>query len=144
MHNRSLLLLTFSMIIVFGALHQVASALYFYWTLWWFDNLMHLLGGLSLGFFSLWMVNFSGLFGPPRVLTRRWAVIVSLVVVVIIASAWEVFEYVNGMTQATEESYAQDVVHDLLAGALGAFLAAFIVGRRKFYNSVTRIDKHHA
>ena len=46
----------------------------------------------------------------------------------VLGGVWEIFEYVNGLTESTEE-YSLDVIHDLLSDALGAILA-FLVAKR--------------
>lgn len=147
MRNRSLLFFTFTLIIIFGTLHLLAGIFYFYWTLWWFDYLMHFLGGLSLGLFFLWIFYASGFAANRRERAglsglarpaRLQAVFMSLIPVLILGIGWEIFEFVNGITQATEESYTLDVAHDLLADGLGAF-AASIIGRwRGFYNNANK------
>ena len=126
MRKYSLLYIAFGFVIILGALHFIADAFYLYWTLWWFDNVMHFLGGLSLGFLSLYIFYESDFFLGKIPFSR--AVIISLVFVMIFGGAWEVFEYVNGLTQSTEK-YSLDVVHDLFSDVLGAILAPLIAKR---------------
>jgi len=103
----------------------VASEFYFYWIYWWFDYIMHFLGGLSIGLFVLWgALRFGFLSGGER--DDVWIIMMALIAVLIIGISWEIFEYMNGLTQSTE-SYSLDVVHDLWSDVLGAFLAGFIV-----------------
>lgn len=139
MQNRYLLLLSFSLVFVLGILHHVASVFYFYWTLWWFDYLMHFLGGLSLGLFSIWVAHVSGIFGRsvPN-LTRLF--FTCFLPVLFIGVAWEVFEYAYGLTQATEDTYALDVAHDLIADMVGALLAMWVGSRRVFHRSLEGIN----
>ena len=46
----------------------------------------------------------------------------------LVGGLWEVFEYVNDLTQSTE-AYHLDVVHDLLADGAGAMLASLLAVR---------------
>ena len=126
MRKYSLLYIAFGLVFILGTLHFIAEAFYLYWILWWFDNVMHFLGGFSLGFLSLYIFYESDLFLGKIPFSR--AVLISLTFVMIFGGAWEVFEYVNGLTQSTEK-YSLDVVHDLLSDALGAILAPLIAKR---------------
>lgn len=126
MRKHQLLYTSFALVILLGSLHFIADAFYLYWTTWWFDNVMHFLGGFSLGFFSLYVFYESGIFGDK--VSPSQAVLVSLVFVMIVSGAWEVFEYINGLTESTE-IYSLDIKHDLLADALGAILAPLVAKR---------------
>ncbi|MBX4189183.1 hypothetical protein KW785_01140 [Candidatus Parcubacteria bacterium] len=129
--KRRLLWIAFTLIALLGLLHIVASKFYFYWDISWFDNVMHFLGGLSLGFFLLWFWFASGVFerSTPG---KREAFVVSLVSVMLIGIGWEFFEFVHGLTQSTE-AYSLDTFHDLSADFLGAAVAGLIGRRRSFY-----------
>ncbi len=107
-------------------LNYVALSLHLYWTLWWLDNVAHFLGGFSLGFFALYIFHESGLFGDSLSFSR--VIFLSFIFVMILSGAWEIFEYVNGITQSTEK-YSLDVVHDLLSDTLGVILALLITKR---------------
>lgn len=131
MKKRNLLFFAFSLILLLGVLNAIAGAFYLYWTVDWFDNVTHFLGGLSLGMLSLWIIYDSGFFSKLEPSTKR-AVITSVIAVLIIGIGWEVFEYINGLTQSTEE-YSLDVMHDLIADVLGAVLAGIIGSWKNFY-----------
>jgi asparagine N-glycosylation enzyme membrane subunit Stt3 len=77
---------------------------------WWYDNVLHILGGIALGFLGL------RLFGP-----RFWATI-SLTGTV--AIAWEVFEHVGHAVAPMYIGYggAWDTIFDIACGILGASL----------------------
>ena len=126
MRKFPLLYISLVLVITLGALHFIALHFYFYWTTWWFDNLMHFLGGFSLGFFSLYIFYESGLFGDKISFSK--VVFMSFVFVMMVGGAYEVFEYVNNITQSTEK-YSLDIIHDLLSDALGVILALLIVKR---------------
>ncbi len=126
MKKYPLLYTSFVLVLLLGIIHFVADAFYLYWVIWWFDNLSHFLAGFSLGFFSLSIFYESSLFGDKLSLSR--AVFISFIFVMILGGIWEIFEYVNGLTQSTEK-YSLDVVHDLLSDALGAILALLIAKR---------------
>ena len=117
---------SFVSVLLLGIVHFVAVALYLYWTIWWFDNLSHFLAGFSLGFFSLFIFYESGLFRDK--LSFLKVSFISFIFVMMLSGIWEIFEYINGLTQSTEK-YSLDVVHDLLSDSLGAILALLIARR---------------
>ena len=116
MKRNSILYTALGLVVLLGLMNYMAISLYLYWTIWWFDNVMHFLGGLSLGFVVLYAFYDSK------------AVFSCFILVMMLGGVWEVFEYVNGLTISTE-SYPLDVVHDLIADALGAISAILITKR---------------
>lgn len=126
-----LLFISFFLIALLGALHFIASEFYFYWTISWFDTMMHFLGGISLGLFSLWVAYSAGLF-KKMPLSRSAIIVTAFFSVLIIGVGWEIFEKMNGLTQSTE-GYRLDTIHDLLADMAGALVAGFIGGCSKLY-----------
>lgn len=80
---------------------------------------MHLLGGLCLGLFFVWLGGRLG----------SWSSLVVLALVMAIGVAWEVFEYAYGITGVVQGSYALDLVLDLVADFLGV-LAALAIGKK--------------
>ena len=128
MKKHSHLYIAFGLVVVLGTLHFIATAFYFYWTLWWFDNLMHFLAGLTGGFIAVWFLFDSGIFykHPPTV---SESVLWALLFLVTVGIVWEIFEYVNGITQLFE-SYTVDTLADLFFDALGAILAGVIGAKR--------------
>lgn len=116
--------------VVLGLSHFIAEKFYLYWTLWWFDNYMHFLGGFVVGLASVWLVFDSGLFirREPRV---SEAVLAALIFVVVIGVAWEVFEYVGGIA-GFEHNYVEDTISDIVFDILGATTAA-LIGVKKIF-----------
>ncbi|MEX0932373.1 MAG: hypothetical protein WDZ61_00565 [Parcubacteria group bacterium] len=129
--NYSLLLVAFALILALGILHFSAIFFYFYWTLWWFDTMMHFLGGLSIGMFIIWVSSKAGFLGvgiPPR----GRAMTVVLILIAVIGVGWEVFEYIFNIAKSTEDSYVLDTIADLVADMVGGFTAV-IVGRKGLF-----------
>lgn len=131
MKNRfPLLYISLVLTAILAAFHFVATASYFYWIYWWSDVVMHFFAGVcgalasyavlfDVGWWKLWREEF------PPILTRMLIVFIS---VMIAGVAWEIFEYVNGLTDSME-GYSLDVTNDLLMDALGAILALLIAKR---------------
>ncbi len=126
-----LLFIILGLAILLGGLHYLASELYFYWFISWFDNLMHFLGGLTIGLLSLWICFISGIF-PRATPTKKEAIITSMAAVLVIGIGWEIFEFVNGLTQSTE-GYPLDTFHDLISDLAGAVIAGDLGSRKKFF-----------
>ena len=124
-----LLLVSLFFIIVLAILHFAALIFLFYWRFAWFDNLMHVLGGVWLASSLIWLTNFS----PYKItlsLRGESELTTILIGVLTISVFWEVFEYVLGVTYA--ERYLVDTAADLFFGLAGATAAWFILKRLGF------------
>lgn len=129
--NHRLLYISFLFIALLGVLHYLASSFYFYWTISWFDTVMHFLGGISMGLLSLWVIYASGIF-KRMTPTRTRTIVTVLIAVLVVGIGWEIFENLNGLTQSTE-GYKLDTIHDLIADICGGLVAGFIGANKKFY-----------
>ena len=104
------------MVLILG-LHLMGIYFYLYWTVSWFDILLHFLGGLSLGVFFIW------LFGLRE---RSYKTLFLVVLfIVIIGVGWEIFEYINNIAKSTEE-YVPDTILDLVMDTAGAVVAYYL------------------
>jgi uncharacterized membrane protein YjdF len=138
MKKYSLIFISFWLMLLLAGLHFLAITYYFYWTISWFDNLMHFLGGLTGGFFAVWFFFDSGLVFNIEP-TRRQAVYAALISVMIVGVVWEIFEYRFGVTGFEGlPGYEFDTTLDLIFDALGAIVAG-IIGSRKIF----RIKESH-
>jgi len=101
-------------------IHVLSLELFLYWKYLWLDIPIHALGGavMALLFFTV-----HDLF--PKYPTRLMYPIPVLLLVLLIALAWEVFELRAGIP--IEEDYEIDTIVDLIMGMLGA-LMGYIVG----------------
>ena len=113
MRIRWLVAALFLSVLLLG-LHLYAEAHAWYWIYRWFDIPMHLLGGFTIGVFS---VAILGKFRP----------LLFVVIVLGAAVGWEAFEYLSGITY-NEPKYWFDTTHDLLDDALGG-IAAYVIAR---------------
>jgi len=101
--------------------HVVAQSMYLYWTFWWFDILMHFLGGLWVGLFGLWFVYVSGyVVGTWKSRVRPFWV--ALGSVVLIGLLWEVYEYANHLIFSVPflPQYPADTLLDMVMDGVGA------------------------
>ena len=127
MRKKSILFTTFYLVALVGILNYIANLFYFYWTVWWFDILMHLLGGVAIGLLSIWLLSEMSFLFKRRV-DRDQVIMTSLITVIIVGIAWEVFEYIFRLTDLVN-NYGLDVFVDLVADTCGALLAGLIGSR---------------
>ena len=116
MRKHSLLYAGLGLVILVWVLNFIALTFYFYWTVGWYDYLMHFLGGLSIGVLAIWALKIEN--------RSLKAFLVAFVSVMVVGVGWEIFEYLNGLTFSTE-SYKLDIAHDLIMDALGATTAYY-------------------
>ncbi len=95
---------------------------------------MHFLGGLSIGFFLMWIFYVSGIFSK-KLPGLRQALLTSFVSVVLIGIGWEIFEYVFNISTA-QQNYVLDTSIDLIADAFGAVFAVLLGRYPKFYEII--------
>ena len=120
MRKSSLLYTAFGIIVVVGVLHNIAVAFYLYWTIWWFDIMMHFLAGFAGGLVMMWF------FSPTSIFRAVGFILVS---VLIIGVVWETWEYLADLVQPI--NYWQDTIYDLVSDMVGAALSclyAYISG----------------
>lgn len=129
MHVRQRLLFTLFLVTTLVAvLHSLALTFFFYWQLWWFDILMHFLGGMVVGLLSIAVcVVVQGDREP--VFTRKTLLGAVFLGVVVVGIGWELFELRFGIYEAT--NYRADTSLDLVMDVIGAFVVyAYIVRSR--------------
>ncbi|XKT74725.1 MAG: hypothetical protein ACJKTH_01390 [Patescibacteria group bacterium UBA2163] len=100
-------------------LQHLASMYYLYWIFWWYDIIMHLLGGAFVALLFFWAHRAF----PVLPMSRQLLFPVTLLVVLIIGILWEVFEYVTGSYGAV--NYTLDTTLDLamdIAGMMSAYI----------------------
>jgi len=110
---------------ILAILHLVAMDFYLYWTVSWFDNLMHFWAGVAGGLTALWAFYNSGIFFKHS--PKLWEVIViSLSCIFVVGVAWEYFEFVYGLTGVDASHYISDTLTDLTMDLLGSVLASIV------------------
>lgn len=112
-------LLKYSAVLIFFIFLMNYLALRFHWyfSIWYFDMLMHFLGGIWLGFISIYLFNFD-----PNSKKSFFNIIAA---VFIVGMGWEIFEIVvNAYT--TENTFnILDTLSDLLFDTAGGVFALF-------------------
>ena len=101
--------------LVVALLHTMAVYYSLYWNYLWFDIPMHVLGGLTFGFWA-GAVSLRMHFTPAR------AMLFTATVVFFVSAVWEVFEFISGLT-ALKQGFWLDTVGDIFFAIAGATLA---------------------
>lgn len=105
--------------VILAAFHFFVSVCGLYETTTWVDIISHFLGGVVVGFGVLWLLVAAMSFGYT--VTSREVIPVVIAGVLVVAGAWEVFEYFAEALR--EPNYVLDTVVDLVVGTLGAVFA---------------------
>lgn len=103
------------LVVTIAFLHFSALRFYLYWSIWWFDILLHFLGGAWVSALTLWCIFYSNFWHEERHPIR-----VTLIVTLIVGVLWEVYEYVFGVAMAAHETYILDTAIDLVMDSVGA------------------------
>lgn len=113
-------------------LHLLAYQFYWYASMWWFDMLMHTLGGVFLGLIG-------GVLLSRYISSAHTATIFGtiLLFVFIVGFGWEVFEYVvQALIKTTSIANIPDSISDLLCDLSGGVISIYFVLRaKKRYNT---------
>lgn len=125
MHKNSVLFLTFVLACIGGALYYLGNLFYLPWTYWWYDIVLHFLVPLTGGLSLYWGFYQSGIIFRRRFESRFLSLALVFICVMAVAVGWEIFEYVNDLTDS-HEGYPIDPIVDLAVGALGALLGGFV------------------
>jgi RsiW-degrading membrane proteinase PrsW (M82 family) len=115
-------------------LHLLGLHFYLYWTVWWFDVLMHFLGGFWVGFTALWLYHFVG--KPPR---HNRDLAVALLAAIIVGVMWELYEYTTGVTFSLV-GYRLDTATDLAMDLVGGYCAFRYVLYKKWPHASAEIS----
>ena len=115
-----LLLAQGAALIALVTVHRIALHYFLYWRIFWFDNVAHLLGGISVGLFVAWVST-----------TRGFPIYIPLCTLgaFAIGVEWEIFGYVERFPISPFMSYPLDTAKDLLMDAMGGALAAILARR---------------
>jgi len=129
--SRARLLRILALLVCVIALMQSAAIVFsLYWTLWWYDILLHFLGGIFIGLLVLWVRFLSGYFPAP---SFPWShghlFLFTLFWTLIIGVGWEVFEWLVGNTWSMER-YWLDTTLDVALDLIGSIVASFYFTRQ--------------
>lgn len=139
--NFSKIIVLFLLAII--AMHAVAVYFSLYWIVWWFDNVMHFLGGIWMSFFAVWFLYFSGKMNLNGSSIFS-AIIIILGITALGAVLWEFFEFSfdkiilgrieDGVKLAGPAQLGvADTMSDLFFGLLGGLAGGLFFIKNKKY-----------
>jgi hypothetical protein len=119
---RRLLRDAFVLLVIVGVMDLVALKLDFFWTLHYYDSVVHFLAGICVGLGTVWFAMST----TKTEMTRRRVFTVTLVGAVIVGIVWEIFEVTNGITFLADGiHYLTDTGSDLLMDVCGGLVAGW-------------------
>lgn len=110
-------------------LHQLALNFYLYWTIEWFDILMHFLGGAWVGFGMLYILSIFGFWDNQISRKQEFLIFINLILsLLVIGLTWELWELFVGFSDRLNDRI--DTILDIIMDLIGC-LTAFYYGRLK-------------
>ncbi len=109
----------------------LAGSFFWYYTIFWFDMIMHFLGGFWVGLFFIWFFSIVGLPAPKWVKdlnSSRKLIFKTILFVLFIGISWEVFEIIVKNHIGQEPFSILDTTSDIffdLSGGVSAILYFF-------------------
>jgi hypothetical protein len=109
-----------------GLLDFSAYKLYLYWTIWWYDMLVHFSAGVLVAFvLAVFWHYFSNID-----YSRKKAIFIALFVSMCVGLLWEWFELYSGAASISDGFlYYRDMLSDLLLDCLGTFSGIFYINK---------------
>ncbi len=127
-------------------LNFFAFQFFWYWKFWWFDLVMHFLGGLTVGYLVIFITQiYHREYFLNQFKSRADILALVLISAFIVGGAWELFEFSVDQHQAlplliksiaTLQMGLKDSLLDILLDLIGASVSAFIFVA-KYYESRT-------
>lgn len=111
------------LVCIIATLQFTALTFHLYWIFWWYDIIVHFLGGMFVGLLIFWLRFFSEYFGIQKIPSEGRVFWFMVLATLAIGVGWEVFERVLGVTSSIEGYYLDttlDVVFDFI-GSIVAF-----------------------
>lgn len=117
--RNSLIKHTFLLALLVGLLDFFANKFYFYWSLTWFDMLMHFLAGVLIAFFVCLFAHYFSKTGY----TSKKTLYIALGFSVLVGLVWEGYEFYFGITSLSEGFlFYRDTASDLFLDVFGTVL----------------------
>jgi len=125
MMRKFYILFIFAVLSFVAVLEYYATLNFWYWRFWWFDMIMHTLGGLSVGLTALWIIFLrqSKHSKEMRVLS---VVLIALAAISAVGVGWEVFEIIAHRIFNLQIGGGWNTVSDLFFDLIGSSVAVII------------------
>ena len=112
---------SFVLILIVGVLDIIGAVFHLHWAVWWFDTILHFLGGVwvAMTVLMLWYSKFD------YIETNKLKIIgFTVLATFIVGFLWEVFEVAFDITFFSDGAiFARDTISDLILDTCGGFFA---------------------
>jgi len=115
-----------ALIALIGVLNFYAYRFHWYWEFWWFDIIMHTLGGIWVASAALWLLYFRDPSALKKELRASLLFPYSLVSVYLVGVGWELFEFSLDKFITFKIHDAMNTASDLFFDGVGSILAVFL------------------
>ena len=124
--KKPLLIEIFALAIIVAFFHYLALTFYLYWTVEWFDILMHFLGGALVALLSMFIFYTSGYLNFPK---EHFLSVFAMILgsVLLVGLVWELWELFVGFTDVLVDQ--GDTILDLIMDIIGG-IVAFSYGKK--------------
>ena len=135
--------LFFLMLLIFTA-NSLALAFHWYYSIWWFDMLMHFLGGLWEGLFFIWFFSSPDigeslrLSPEPKNFTRL--ITKTVLFVLLIGVLWEFFEFFTNNYIGSDPFNILDTVSDIFFDLAGGTFAVLYFFEKTIFSSENKVQ----
>jgi len=127
------------LIIAIAVLNFYAYQFHWYFYFWWFDIVMHTLGGIWVGSVALWLRYFRNEGAEKVVLSKVAVSLFSVASVYVVGIGWELFEFSLDKFITFKIHDMTNTASDLFFDGVGSILAVFIF--MVVYNVNRKIEK---
>lgn len=118
---------TFILLVVVGVLNFLAVYLYLYWTVWWFDMLVHFSAGMCVAMAGILLYFF---YHSKNIPSIPDSIKVAVLSVLLVGVLWEIYELCIGVASFSDGlGYFMDTGSDLLMDISGGVLGSLYAHR---------------
>ena len=111
---------TLSVLFALTVLELLANVFYLHWTVWWFDVILHFLGGASVSMTAVLILHYQ----LNQTISQFKLILIGVIGALVIGFLWEVYEVLAGDTFLSDGiSYWRDTSSDLIMDICGGFFA---------------------
>lgn len=111
--------------VLIGVLNFYAYEFFWYWRYWWFDILMHTLGGIWVGAFVLWFL-FIIQKGKMVQYSARAAFLFAFAGISVVGAGWELFEFSAKNLIFLPRHDPANTISDLFFDGIGCLFAVIV------------------
>lgn len=113
---------TFGLFVIIAVLYAIGLYFKLLWQIWWYDILLHTLGGVLISYVFMELIKVYGY--QFRKVVHMF--IPAIAAALVIGLLWELFELISGATFVSKAGYKTDTIIDIICDITGALIGVFI------------------